>query len=318
VRSEYGIGREREVQHGVYTKAGHERRHLLRPRPKTLPVVGRFSVGYYGLNKKASVAGVYDRNGEGDDNGLLASWDRDHVEISDKLWVAIDYQAGRTPYGATSLRSLLGLRENVSVIFGYDIFNNKDRAGRPAPYSGHQLPVEATARHPDQRKDAACNGGVEEARKTDRTSTETSAILLCSFPPHPRGGAAAPAGRRQRCPAVENAGGSAGRGSRNRRCLTAVMNTGTRPGFSFQQPRHVHDAGARPVLTAEWSAGRRPGTVVQSFIVLGLISVEWSRGYSMALVPMWGPYRDFSWQDSPAWDLRRSRSMRPPSPTRRS
>ena len=110
----YGIGTKKgEVANGVYTKTGTDANI------------------YYGLNKKASVAGVYDRNGaKGDDSGVLASWDRTMSEISDKLWVAIDYQGGKNAYGATSFGASWAFAKNVSVIFGYDIFNNKDRAGQ--------------------------------------------------------------------------------------------------------------------------------------------------------------------------------------------
>ena len=128
----YNIGtKSGEVNNGVYTKAGTDADIYYGLVAKTLPVVGRFSVGYYGLNKKASVAGVYDRNGtKGDDNGLLASWDRTMSEISDKLWVAIDYQGGKNAYGATNFGVSWAFAKNVSVILGYDVYNNKNVAGQ--------------------------------------------------------------------------------------------------------------------------------------------------------------------------------------------
>jgi len=128
----YNIGtKSGEVNNGVYTKNGTNANIWYGLVAKTLPVVGRFSVGYYGLNKKASVATVYDSNGvEGDDKGILASWDRPLTEISDKLWVAIDYQGGKNAYGATSFGFSWAFAKNVSVIFGYDIYNNKARAGQ--------------------------------------------------------------------------------------------------------------------------------------------------------------------------------------------
>ncbi len=74
---------------------------------------------------------MFDRNGmKGDDNGLMASWDRTMSEISDKLWVAVDYQGGKNAYGATSIGVSWAFAKNVSVILGYDIYNNKDRAGQ--------------------------------------------------------------------------------------------------------------------------------------------------------------------------------------------
>lgn len=120
-----------EVANGVYTKNGTDANIWYGLVAKTLPVVGRFSVGYYGLNKKSSVATVYDANGvKGDDGGLLASWDRTMSEISDKLWMAVDYQGGKNAFGATSFGVSWAFAKNVSVIFGYNVYNNKARAGQ--------------------------------------------------------------------------------------------------------------------------------------------------------------------------------------------
>lgn len=128
----YGFGtRKGEVQSGSYTKTGTDANIFYGLVAKTLPVVGRLSAGYYGLNKKSSVATVYDSNGVmGDDSGFLASWDRTMSEISDKLWFAVDHQGGKNAYGATSLAFSWAFAKNVSVIFGYDIYNNKARAGQ--------------------------------------------------------------------------------------------------------------------------------------------------------------------------------------------
>jgi hypothetical protein len=93
--------------------------------------MGRFSLGWYGLNKKASLAGVYDSSGhEGNNNGLLAAWDRTLPEISDKLWVGIDYQGGKNGFGAANIGVSWAFAKNVSVILGYDIYNNRARAGQ--------------------------------------------------------------------------------------------------------------------------------------------------------------------------------------------
>ena len=87
---------------------------------KTLPVVGRLSAGYYTGNDDVL----------GDDNdGLLLSWDRTMSEISDKLWMAVDYQGGDNSMGALSFGVAWSFSKNVSVIFGYDIYNEKSLAG---------------------------------------------------------------------------------------------------------------------------------------------------------------------------------------------
>lgn len=115
---------------GTYTKNGTNANIGYALAAKTFAPLGRFSVGYYGLNKKASVATVYDAAGnKGDANGVMASWDRTMTEISDKLWVAVDYMSGKNAYGATSFGASWAFTKNLSVILGYDIYNNKDRAG---------------------------------------------------------------------------------------------------------------------------------------------------------------------------------------------
>lgn len=87
---------------------------------KTLPVVGRLSAGYYTGNDDVL----------GDDNdGVLLSWDRTITEISDKLWLAADYQGGDNSMGAFSFGAAWAFSKNVSVILGYDIYNEKALAG---------------------------------------------------------------------------------------------------------------------------------------------------------------------------------------------
>ncbi len=85
---------------------------------KTLPVIGRLSVGGYHGSKTAL--------GSGQNNGVLASWDRTMSEISDKLWMAVDYQSGNSYMGALNFGVSWAFSKNVSVIFGYDIYNNTD------------------------------------------------------------------------------------------------------------------------------------------------------------------------------------------------
>ena len=90
---------------------------------KTLPVVGRFSFGYFTANKDV----VYNPiTLEEDNDGILASWDRTLTEISPKLWAAVDYQGGDSALGALSFGLSWAFADNVSVIAGYDIYNNSD------------------------------------------------------------------------------------------------------------------------------------------------------------------------------------------------
>src|ERR1035437_1494483 len=89
---------------------------------KTIPVVGRVSVGYYTGSKTLLV----DEFGKASNSGLLLSWDRSMTEISNKLWFAVDYQGGKNYMGALNLGFSWAFSKNVSVIFGYDIYNNKN------------------------------------------------------------------------------------------------------------------------------------------------------------------------------------------------
>jgi len=92
---------------------------------KTFPVIGRLSVGYFGGNDKLFL----DKNGKKDEKGLLLSWDRTLSEISDKLWAAVDYQGTDSAIGALNFAFSYAFAENVSVIFGYDIYNEKTTGG---------------------------------------------------------------------------------------------------------------------------------------------------------------------------------------------
>lgn len=88
---------------------------------KTIPVLGRISAGYYAGNDKILV----DEYLKKANKGVLLSWDRTMTEISDKLWLAVDYQGGENYLGAFSFGASWAFSKNVSVIFGYDIYNNK-------------------------------------------------------------------------------------------------------------------------------------------------------------------------------------------------
>ena len=92
---------------------------------KTIPVLGRISAGYYTGNDDL----LLDVNGNEENDGVLLSWDRTMSEISDKLWVAVDYQGGDNAFGAFSFGASWAFAKNVSVIVGYDIYNEKSLAG---------------------------------------------------------------------------------------------------------------------------------------------------------------------------------------------
>lgn len=93
---------------------------------RTIPVLGRLSAGYFAGNRKV----LLDKDGDSDEKGLLLSWDRTMTEISDKLWMSVDYQGTDSALGALSLGASWAFAKNVSVLMGYDIYNEELTGGR--------------------------------------------------------------------------------------------------------------------------------------------------------------------------------------------
>ena len=81
---------------------------------KTFPVIGRLSIGgYNGAERSLGTT----------NNGLLASWDRSMSEISDNLWLAVDYQSGNNAFGALSVGGSWAFTKNVSLLIGANFYN---------------------------------------------------------------------------------------------------------------------------------------------------------------------------------------------------
>lgn len=90
-----------------------------------VPSLGRISAGYYRGSERALV----DTNGKAANDGVLLSWDRTMSEISDKLWLAVDYMGGNNVDGAVNVGFSWAFAKNVSVIFGYDVYKKQALAG---------------------------------------------------------------------------------------------------------------------------------------------------------------------------------------------
>jgi len=87
---------------------------------KTFPVIGRLSAGgYYGSKRALAFNGVETKN----NTGVLASWDRSMPEISDKLWLAVDYMSGNNFNGEISVGGSWAFSKQVSLIVGAVFFN---------------------------------------------------------------------------------------------------------------------------------------------------------------------------------------------------
>ncbi len=89
---------------------------------KTIPVIGRLSVG--GYNGAETSLGTYN-------TGVLASWDRAMSEISDKLWLAVDYQSGNNFMGALSVGGSWAFSSNASLLVGANFYNKIPLGGKP-------------------------------------------------------------------------------------------------------------------------------------------------------------------------------------------
>jgi len=93
---------------------------------KTFPIVGRISAGGFkgALGSDKKLFAVASDTAVKDDAGLLVSWDRTLTEISDKLWVAVDYMSGKSGYGALSFGASYAITPDASFILGYDVWND--------------------------------------------------------------------------------------------------------------------------------------------------------------------------------------------------
>jgi hypothetical protein len=87
---------------------------------KTFKAIGRLSAGYYIGNSKV----LTDEKGNISNSGLLASWDRQMNEISDKLWFGIDYQGGKNYLSSLNFGVSWAFSSNVSLLAGYCVYNN--------------------------------------------------------------------------------------------------------------------------------------------------------------------------------------------------
>jgi hypothetical protein len=84
--------------------------------------LGRFSAGYFSGNGRL----LRDKNSLRDNNGPLFCWERTISEISDRLWLAVDYQGTQSSYGALNFGFAWKFTSNISAIAGYEIYNNRN------------------------------------------------------------------------------------------------------------------------------------------------------------------------------------------------
>lgn len=86
---------------------------------KNINVYGRVTCGLFTGNPNVMVNGTSKEN-----NGFIVAWDKQITEISPKLWLAIDYMSGKSQMGALSIGGSWSFTDDVSLLVGYNIFNN--------------------------------------------------------------------------------------------------------------------------------------------------------------------------------------------------
>jgi len=84
--------------------------------------LGRFSGGYFVGNGKL----LRDKDGLRDNSGPLIAWERTMTEISDKLWLCVDYQGSQSSYGALNAGFAWSFTKDIAMIIAYDIYNNRN------------------------------------------------------------------------------------------------------------------------------------------------------------------------------------------------
>ena len=95
---------------------------------KTFPVIGRLSVGGYHGARRA-LATTFNPSDTNMNSGVMASWDRTITEISDKLWMGVDYMSGNNANGELSVGVSWAFSKQITVLVGAVFFNPFYRPG---------------------------------------------------------------------------------------------------------------------------------------------------------------------------------------------
>jgi len=82
--------------------------------------LGRVSMGYFSGNSDLLV----DEKGEKDNAGIMAAWERTLTEVSDKMWICLEYMGTKSVYGSFNVGASWKFAPNVSVLCGYEMYNN--------------------------------------------------------------------------------------------------------------------------------------------------------------------------------------------------
>jgi len=86
---------------------------------KTFGPVGRISAGYFSGNKDL----LLNAAGKADNTGLLLAWERTMPELSDKLWLCVEYMGSKSLYGTMNIGVSWKFTDKMTLLAGYDIYN---------------------------------------------------------------------------------------------------------------------------------------------------------------------------------------------------
>jgi hypothetical protein len=86
--------------------------------------LGRLSAGYFYGNDQL----LLNEDGEKDNIGFFGAWERTITEISDKLWLCLEYQGTKSIYGCWNIGGSWKFSENVSMLVGFERYNDRNLA----------------------------------------------------------------------------------------------------------------------------------------------------------------------------------------------
>jgi hypothetical protein len=64
----------------------------------------------------------------------MAAWERTMNELSDKLWLCMEYMGGNSLYGTFNVGASWKFSDNVVLLAGYDVYNN-DKLNLPDTFT---------------------------------------------------------------------------------------------------------------------------------------------------------------------------------------
>jgi hypothetical protein len=67
---------------------------------------------------------LVDGNGKKDNAGVMVAWERTMPEITDRLWLCVDYMGTKSAYGTLNFGGSWKFTDAMVVVLGYEIYND--------------------------------------------------------------------------------------------------------------------------------------------------------------------------------------------------